>query len=55
MYFIKKFSGLTWAVISISLLFASTNFINAQRSSTKAAFIERVKMLLQTQNPQKLR
>jgi hypothetical protein len=52
MYFIKKISGLTWAVISISLLFASTNFINAQRSSTKAAFIERVKTLLQTQNPQ---
>ena len=52
MYFIKKFSGLTWAVISISLLFASTNFINAQRSSTKATFIERVKTLLQTQNPQ---
>jgi len=41
---------LTWAIISISLLTACTNFINAQRSSTKTTFIERVKTITQTLN-----
>ena len=43
---------MTWAVIIISLLTASTNCINAQRSSSKAAFIERVNTIIQTQNSQ---
>lgn len=43
---------MTWAVIIISLLTAATNCINAQRSSSKAAFIERVNTIIQTQNSQ---
>lgn len=52
MYYVRRFIRLTWAVIIISLLTASTNCINAQRSSSKAAFIERVNTIIQTQNSQ---
>lgn len=52
MYYVRRFIRLTWAVIIISLLTAATNCINAQRSSSKAAFIERVNTIIQTQNSQ---
>jgi len=48
MHCIRRFERLTWAVISISLLTACTNCINAQRSSTKTTFTERVKTITQT-------
>ena len=52
MYYVRRFTRLTWAVIIISLLTACTNCINAQQSNSKAAFIERVNTIIQTQNSQ---
>jgi hypothetical protein len=50
MNYLIKHIRLTWALISISLLSTCVNFMHAQRSNTKAVFIERINASLDPQN-----
>ena len=41
-----------WAITSISLLSVCTNWINAQKATTRDAFIEKINASLDNQNTQ---